>query len=243
MLNGKELQANRVLIDADAIFDTRIHFIYELFGKRGEELLVGGKYTARKSDQLSLVDSSFTKEDDIKFKEVYANRKIEDIRGNVTITLLCRKFREMCLARKRFRDIPTNTGVSFTINVYPYAFSEEEMRDLEDAFQGFIGFEEKVQCVSIPSSLLTPRYLKDHFDEWYTYDFDGWLNVQHEALAKLPMPNVAITFPASIVGYPEGDFDLDVAFLELKSQFAAVVTLGVLPLEAYSIDVDFIKDA
>tara|TARA_Y100001956_G_scaffold79456_1_gene92638 strand:+ start:671 stop:1369 length:699 start_codon:yes stop_codon:yes gene_type:complete len=180
--------SRRILVDIDALFDTRVGLVLnkfpEKYGKLDYEI-----YRKRISEVIFSVIGI----DD--WDKEWANRDIGALMQAQPTSLLLSELGRVLNAERAAVEMSAPTEVpKITLNVYPYEMSKEQMsemaRQMREVFPGF-----SIDIGRWCEKGLTPTTLRRSWDAWFTYDYYRWVNAQAENL-KNRIPKFIIYRPA-----------------------------------------------
>lgn len=227
------MATDRIYTELDCIMDTRMAIVSQIDEEAAVSLVTSEKYHARLHDTFSLYHEGF---DDEAFKKRYAERTVEDIKGNTYPTAVVKRlygFAETC---RRLRDTaPEPQTISLVVNLYPYKFSDEEKEVLRDVISASTLIEE-IAFWEMPVGDLTPTTIRANFTQVILYDANEWITMHHEALVLAPMPQVMLFSPiiAAEPGKGEEAILSGVAPNVLHDLYVGHIELCLVKLEEFS---------
>lgn len=185
----------RILLDLDAVLDTRIALVAQLYPGAAAKL-IDGKYGFRLTDELS----TFAPEiDDAVFAAAYAARTADlvvDARPTAITPHLNRTIAAMALAHAE--GAPTAARVHLDLNVWPYEFTDEVSLAIGRAIMARTGTEVTVDIVNIPPERITiEAILAEQWRVLYIYDWRGWYTkaISTSSMPKQKLNDVQFIFP------------------------------------------------
>lgn len=224
-----------VLVDFDALFDTRM----AVLGLQGNEVVIAlmynAKYHNRRSDDFTAL-STLVNQD--KFKLDYEKRGTDQhIRNNLTFTKILDLVRDSEDAF--YTDNPTAVeggGYNVHLNIYPFKLSDKEKVDLVEGFSEL--FLRPVKLVDFNPAILNPKYLRENYTSYVTYDFDMWLKTHIDRLTAYPIAGFEFVVPYLAKAEPTSKEDRD-AFDSNKIMEDSLIILGPFMMPIYRTIADF----
>ena len=233
----------KVLIEVDALLDTRRGVMFGLDIEAGKALLTPAYYD-RPFDNFTSFQSIVSHE---QYKEAYAKRSVADLKNSKVTYMhfflgeLVRKLEE----NHRFNRDSAET-VEVIVNTYPYVLSEEEQHVLAIAVGARLGVITPVTTTYIPLDKLDIRYINSQeYTAVVLYNFNEWAKLNLEKLEDKPdnAPGVTLFVPAlfdadqplpkheDLVDDKGNEMD---PFALMASFFAEVIGISFLPVNFYS---------
>lgn len=186
------MRSNRILVSIDAILDTRLgmvlHHKPHLYGR-----IEKAAYCKRISDAWLYQVGWDIEEYDV----LWAKRDVEVLKQSKPTVLLMEGLWGAVLERHAAAAMGSpEEKPTLTINFYPYKLTEEESVAMVECIA------ELYPDVSIKygrwcNGILTPTYLRKHWDSYIVYDWYAWLGAQAKNLGNR-IPKFVIYRPALI---------------------------------------------
>lgn len=187
-----------MLIDLDAILDTRVACLFEIDPIEATKIL-DMDWRNRDSDDLTPYTSNITNEE---FEYHYQNRTkvtLAQARPTNILKRLAPEIRKLIIAtakkNSRLEDY------CLVVNTYPYLLNDNEAQDIQDAIAETLGENTPVRITNMlpHSTRLTNLQLRGYTD-YITYDIHGWIQREFgdikETSEFVSMPEIAIWGPA-----------------------------------------------
>lgn len=230
----------RILIELDALLDTRLSTIALLNPSAAKGLVNDDRYYNRVSDEFHLLNPSIDIE---AYRDAYAKRDVTALMGarpTALVLLIAHQIRDLEL--RLFKGEPDITALAVDINTYPYQLQSDEIEALLKAIREVCSINVCIEHVYIPPNKLTTTYIKNN--SWaaiYLYNFTDWDN---EYLAKLTDPpesvaSVTMFIPEMVSEMSKIDSDLTLipaTGKRIKPHHALAIllseTIGIEPLDA-----------
>lgn len=181
-----------VLIELDALLDTRLATISKIDQEAAVKLLKSEMYYTRVIDDFSLQCGI----DKATFDEAYAKRDIDTLkRARPTNCTFCLKdiVKEMV---QQTVDTPFFDEVEIVVNVWPYVLTPDEKSELCKIVLHYTYIHVTVVCIDVSPEALTPKFIKDNFVGIIMYRFAPWAELHGERLVDHPMPDITFLAPA-----------------------------------------------
>ena len=168
-----------ILVDIDAILDTRLAVIGTLYPELVEDVAKSSKYRLRRSDKMSLVDARI---DDSAFALAYQRRDKELLKTS-KLTMIVSEFKHVAATylQTAIENNPIMRDCFLVFNIYPYDLNIDEIEVLAEVFKRQSGIPQ-IDCGFINKSPadLTPSYLKEiDVKAWLLYDYSEWMQNQY----------------------------------------------------------------
>lgn len=173
---SSELEYGRqvILIELDALLDTRLGVAALLDKEAWLDIAKHPGYPKRTNDDLSLFTDRFTKDE---FFEAWEKRDVSAIEHSL-MTNTARFIGDLSIELTRKlaneNDIAVQS-IEFVINLHPYDLSDEAKAMLVACLRGLVMEGCGVRTVRLPPSTLSHSYLRANFSSYMVYDLAGWL--------------------------------------------------------------------
>lgn len=239
----KEDDTESIYLDLDTILDT----VMGTLGKMGPEHAVAalnsGRYHKRMIDEFENIPKQ-------KFKEEYAKRDIDTLKLSVLTNMvffLRRLIKDSLISAVIHQKVEK---MCFTVNVYPYDFSDPDLVEMLIACIRFHTYStSSVRIVSIPDEELTPEYCVQNFQIMIRYNWVDWLAKHKSFFEKKGIPGMTVVAPE--IFYDAVPTHDDIHRLDLKKQnpfkmteavTAPLFRLKLMPISLFSIHENITKD-
>lgn len=184
----------RLLVELDALLDTRMATIFRLNPDAANRLL-NARYATRISDEMNLLDPFI---DADAYRQAYAERDLETLylarptQFFYDIRVALRELVGKCMSGD-----PDVESVHVDINVWPYQPSDGHLEELQSVLaDGFMDLI-TVGAVSVsPKELSTQRMLEMQWTYVYLYNFIDWATAQFDGITERPTAVPAVTMIA-----------------------------------------------
>jgi hypothetical protein len=229
------MDAQGVLIDLDALLDTRLGALSLSTGMDVAEILKCG-YHDRTSDDMSVLDKRL---DTVAFKKLYDHRNNTVMQNSMMTNLLDflhTFFKDIRHESLYAADIPE---IIVTLNIYPYTLDDDARHMLVNAVSNHIGIY-KVNVVSLPLVSLIPDYIKANYRTVFMYHFREWYLLHYKQLKDKKIPQVGFYVPKlnADVATQEAhkkDIEQDKSLASMPRDLEPFNTLTLLLIEYLSI--------
>lgn len=182
----------RILVELDALLDTRIATISRIHPESAVALLHDPRYYERVIDDFEPL-VGITKE---AFRQAYAQRDVEILEQS-RLTELPLMLNEIIKRMEQESDTtPFVESVTVDVNIWPYELSDEERDEIAVAMMAHVGNQTLVNTVRLPPEQLTPPYIKQRYSGMILYNFRDWMQPHMETFKKFLMPRVTVLAPA-----------------------------------------------
>lgn len=192
---------SRIMIDLDALLDTRTGVLFEIDEVEAVNILKKG-WRERTSDTLDLYSDVITTK---QYKEAYEQRSkytLSVSRPTNILKIIAPEVLKMVLAA----GTPNSSQEDFclVVNVYPYVLTDDEAYMVQKSIEDTIGAEVPVRITSyLPDSTRLTYLEMRGFTDYVTYDMSGWLKREFNDITKaeefVSAPSVSIWGPAFLI--------------------------------------------
>ncbi len=230
----------RVLLDFDALMDTRLATLASIDESLANEVGQTEEYYNRYSDKLSQINEQI---DDKVFADRYLKRNKDILQyclSTDVLQLITLGFNSMMPSIHR-GIIPKDVRV--VINFYPYRLSKTEMRLIEDMVLQHLPYEVSVESIYLDIYNLTPSNLALNYKEWYTYDIEGWVDLHQKVLLSRPITSVNVILPKLSTSGNDPlaeSFDVD-PFSARELLFKPYINLNYIDLKYFTYNHKFVE--
>lgn len=190
-----------ILVDLDALLDTRIGAIYNFDEKEALSLLEQG-FRERTSDTMDGFDTYITTE---QYKKLYEERGIDVLqvsRPTQLPIILCGETAR--LLRIAVRGGSPLEDYCVIINTYPYNLSELQVYEFVEAVKELLGEGVPVRAINLTEDSTKLVYLKMRdITDYITYDIRGWVEREFKDCEKpedfILEPNISVWGPQLLI--------------------------------------------
>lgn len=166
-------QKFRILIDLDALIDTRLGLVRKLYPDVADDLKKNKAYRMRKDDQLHRIDPRI---DPVDYTFEYAKRDIELL--DTSFSSLMIGYMHKLIEKLQFvinGNNPMIQDAKIVINTYPYNLEDEQAKLIALATSTAIGLSSVVDTAYLPHKDVTLDFLEQNqFMAYILYDFNAW---------------------------------------------------------------------
>jgi hypothetical protein len=240
-----------ILIDLDALLDTRIATVSQINEQAAVKLLQCKEYYTRNLNDFSRmcgVNKTI-------FDRQFALRNIDTLKISLpTACVIALRMMVADLARQHDYS-PFAQEVKLVVNCYPYVLESEEKLAIAEVVGAYTGVgAERVEMITMSYTDLIPSYIKSHFTGMFLYNYREWMEAQSEdAFQHCRMPEIVVLAPAlykdripdrSEINIPGAEqyslFELTEGFLvgAYDLNFLDLTYFSVIPPEELSIVVE-----
>lgn len=185
-------KSQRVLIQLDALLDTRVGTAYRM--------------GATDIDWLGYFDRTHSKVweffglEEEAFKDTYLKRNLETLELSMATEL----YRQLSFVMRNKLVLaagsPLHERPEIVINYWPYnlpsatveLFKQMVVETLSDVAKM------RVNAVYMAPERITPKFLKEGFSDMILYDLSEWLELAGQHFAECPIPDIAVCYPATL---------------------------------------------
>lgn len=228
----------RILVELDALMDTRLGAMAGLRPEAAVKLVTNQAYYDRKSDNFE----ALTGVPDAAYRAAYQKRDATTLE-NSRMTHAVMMLREMTSHLvETAENTPLVGDVIVEINVYPYRVEDLDLLELRNAIAAHCAMGTEVVLQSHAPMALTPQLLKKEYSAYIVYNFDAWYSANSHILQEFDIPEVTIFAPALFLDKEPEWTTEDRAFLAGKDPFglieeghATIVKLHFFSADTFSI--------
>lgn len=225
----KQIETSTVLIELDALLDTRIAVIAGL-GDAALDSVMRSDYHNRLMDVFENVDETL-------FNERYQNRD-KTVLANAVLTPMGQMLKEFAFKTlKQMVETPFHYQPKIMLNVYPYKLTEDESKVLIASIIDITGGKADVQVIDVSYEDITPSYVKANLSILVLYEYYKWLEIhsENEKFKHATCPEVTLLGPAIYFKKPDNMPNNDTeAFEAMQTLASPLIGLRLLPIENFS---------
>lgn len=178
----------RILIQLDALLDTRFGTL-ALMNPEGGEALIKAGYHSR---QVDIFDGYDTKQ----YRELYAKRDKTTLMHSLPTKMML-LLRQMVDALDEQTIVrPYHTGVEVVVNCYPYELEEEDKVTIAETVSFWTKDLAPVKVVTLADKDLSPQFCKDQFGVMIFYDFADWFKMHVAQMASVRLVDIQAFIPS-----------------------------------------------
>jgi hypothetical protein len=196
-------QDHRLLLDLDALYDTRFGTLLQLNPEAALQAIRNGYQIREVDDFETLTHGAVTNE---QFKKAYAARNLDTLKKSIITgipVVLISHIETLVERMERGVDV---SHVSITLNTWPYILPGPVIEAMVEALGVLIPPFVQINSRRINPKKLGPTDFKALFDGWVTYDFDAWFTMHHEELLYRRANSLTVILPRLHVSAP-GEYD------------------------------------
>lgn len=236
-----EFATNRMLVELDALVDTRYALFRRFDPVAAGKMLRSGSYQARFADHFWEHSDLFTKEDwekawkerDISLlKESFLTEAIEDLKD--AIASINWGLRETDPKK-----------ISITLNVAPYNLPQNVIDAYREVLETELFMVDEVNITSIPLWIMHPEQIAERYDLLMMYNFHEWLAMFENRFEEFEMGSTLVIVPRLFKELPERgskewkDLEAMDVFLFAEMRFFSRCELRFLAPSSFSLPRDF----
>lgn len=201
--------------DLDSLVDTRVGLLVQHWPERMSVIDLKG-YRERKTSYL-WEHFGLSKED---WEKTWAGRDKRVLEFSGPTEMVFRINEMLTTALASAATTPIFERPSLMVNIWPYAFTEEEIEETIDSLHEIVLDQVPIKIIQVAPEAMTQEWVEANCDSLVMYNFVDWFTAQAQNMHKHPLPNTTIHFPALINEGREDDpllikKGINVAFEEL----------------------------
>lgn len=224
------MKKQKILVNLDSLMDTRLGCVRSINPDWVDPLLEGG-YLKRLHNTLSFFNKDIN---DRAVEERWKTRDMEVLRNSYSTNILNLLIHQCSINNNSDPEHPEAQYISIVVNTHPYQFTKDELVTFFIYLKSMFGIERLTQ-VSMPTSELTPTYLKGNINRFIFHDQEEWNDHQLLNLPHCPIPNTAFNTPLCYRKGMENTGVLPNFEKWAAMGYAAHFKLELLPLADFSI--------
>lgn len=232
-------QVARILVDLDALLDTRLGTMHLIDPDKAKALVVDDRYYLRLKDDFSDIVGV----DAATFAEHYAKRDVSTLQHSVVTNIAFVLAELVHKLEVRRSEIPNAPKPMVQLNIWPYQLNDHEREMMTNAVLCFSGIETRVDVVTIPPERLTMTMLRKSYAMVIMYDYVTWTRLHMTEMQSVQAPTVTLFVPALAAGdIPTSEQLEDMGingrvdpFRLMEIAFAETIGLDAMPAYQFSI--------
>ena len=181
------MQSQNVLIDLDALLDTRIGLLRTRFPSQVPTVDMAAYVDRHKNNLPELFGVNKNEWD-----AAWASRDVAVVKASHA-TVMAKTLGRLLAPHKVRGDVsPIHDRLHLFINHWPYKLSEELLEEFTVAITELTIEGTLVTMVSYAPGDLTPKLVGDNYNAMILYDGIAWMDAQKDALASHRIPRVTL---------------------------------------------------
>jgi hypothetical protein len=229
MSNDEGITNANIIVDLDAIMDTRLPTLYAMDPGRAISMTSDDSYQLRVKDSFGNISYDI-------FKVYYDNRN-KNILKLATPTPALDLVKDYsidsnnCAITQSIGDIPT-----LYLNIYPYDLNEEECGNLLTMLHHVLPARMNLETINMSNSEMTPKYVQEIASSILKYDMLEWLEYHNSIgnLTRYPMLGIACVGPTLANGDAATKDLSQLDFDKLRSALAPLANLVLVQTRVFS---------
>jgi len=182
-----------VLIDIDALIDTRVALIFQKFPSKFRDMDLY-KFVTRNHnrvwDVIGVTEEEWMEVWDDRDSIVFESAKPTNLLVNLK-QIIVSKYVEG-------NTSPVHNRLVLDINVYPYHLDTASRVEVIESVREWTFEDLTINVVSIAPKTLTPTYIKARYQSLFMLDWITWITAHSEELKTTKIPTVTFNVPAYI---------------------------------------------
>lgn len=232
---NKDIPFSTIMVELDALLDTRIACLSHLSNEQIKEIMDKGYHT-RLIDEFPYV--SFNS-----FKKIYSQRS-KSVLQDAIITPVVYLVKEFAIKKlKQISNSPFHEKPRIIINTHPYVLNDEEIISLAECLITVTEGYSDVQFVNLSKEELTVGYVKNNISILVMYESYEWLEYHGKigAFPKITCPEVTLFAPAIYFKPRTPLKEGEDPFKAMELITAPLIGLKLLPIELFSLVIKPVK--
>ena len=186
-------QHQNLLIDLEALLDTRFGLIYQRYPKKFRKLQVG-EFCERNHNRIwEYVDDT-----EKGWLQQWGKRDQATIESSRPTNLLI-NLKEIIASKYVVgKTSPLHSPLALFINTWPYRFDSAVLEEIVDAIREWTFPDVQIKAVFHAPETLTPELIKNTYQALFMYNWVGWMELHRDALMETKLPRVVFNIPSYI---------------------------------------------
>lgn len=187
-LNPEKLKPSALLIELDALFDTRMSTLCSIDTEHASTAIKQG-YHERPFDVFPGLEDKV-------FRDKYAARNKSTLKGAL-ITPMAAFIKEFVVGTlDNVNNSPFHFEPVIIVNLYPYKLTDEETRTIIAGVRALTNGLATIEVINKSYEEITPLYVKLNLSVMILYEYDKWLEAQSQSGEwKVTCPDVTLIAP------------------------------------------------
>jgi hypothetical protein len=204
-MNPADDQEHRLLLDIDALYDSRFGTLLQLNGEAALQAVRNGYQIRELDDFETLTNGMVTNEE---FQKAYAKRDLDTLKKSIVTGIPVVLISHIETLMERIERGVNVTRVTITLNTWPYILPGPVIEAMVEVLGVLIPPIVHINSRRINTQKLTPTEFKAMFNGWVTYDFDAWFRVHAEELLFRRANELTVILPRLHISAP-GEYDIE----------------------------------
>ena len=185
-------KSQRVLIQLDALLDTRVGTAYRMGAKDIDWLSYFERTHSKVWEFFGLEEEAF--------KDMYLRRNLETLELSMGTEL----YRQLAFVMRNKLVLaagsPLHERPEIVINYWPYNLSSATVEIFKQAVADTLTdiSRMRVSAVYLAPERITPKYLKEGYTDMIVYDLSEWLELAGQHFEECPIPEITVCYPATL---------------------------------------------
>lgn len=186
------LKSQRVLIQIDALLDTRVGTAYRMGAKNIDWVGYFERTHSKVWEFFGLEEEAY--------KDTYLKRNLETLELSMATEL----YRQLSYVMRNKLVLaagsPLHERPEIIINYWPYNLASNTVELFKQMVVETLSdlAKMRVNAVYMAPERLTPKYLKDNYTDLVLYDLAEWMELAGQHFADCPIPDVSVCYPATL---------------------------------------------
>lgn len=226
-----KIGTKKILVELDALFDTRQAILGGMDPRGTVRLLASPQYAHRVEDKFENFDMD-------EFRRRYETRDKRCLR-HATITPIVGRIHEFTQrVHNKTLNTPFEMEATVVLNTHPYVLSEEEKSLISRGLLSKLPLTPSIEYVDLPLDKLNPYYISREFSCIVLYHFNEWLALflADENFQKYPCFQVTALAPARVLRSDQLNPKTSLAdeFVATMEYLAPMIGVMFLPMDEFS---------
>lgn len=182
----------KLLLDLDAMFDTRMGTLLDLHPDIANVMDMK-EYRKRTIDNWEVITGGLVTRE--AFDAHYSQRGIDILSKCIISGIVPLLMNYIDSIRDRYIRGVDITSISIDINTFPYLLPGPISDTLQNCLRALLPVYVEVDICRHELADLSPEVMKNHYSGWITYDVHPWLERYHEDLLATPLNGLSVITP------------------------------------------------
>lgn len=181
-----------LLLDLDALFDTRMGTLLQLHKPAGVVAVKNGYHTRVQDDFERLTDGLVT---DKAYQDAYAARDIDTLKRSIVTAIPAVLTNHILSMEEQLLRGINVSSISITLNTYPYVLPGPVAQAMVEVLGTVIPAHVNLGITRYDPAILKPHDFRDQFDGWATYAYNDWFALHNEELLVRRANELTVILP------------------------------------------------
>jgi hypothetical protein len=181
-----------ILVDLDAILDTRLATLSKINQQAGLKALWSSEYYTRNTNDFSKICGISAAD----FETAWSARDVDTLKRSLPTGAIPALRIMMDDLDRQSATTPFAVSIRLVLNVFPYRLAPAEAEAMAEVMGAYSGVgRENVDVVFKSWHELTPSMIKNNYSGLILYNYREWMEIQQYAFEHARMPEITVLAP------------------------------------------------